>query len=194
MLTTVVWWASIAIVGALALVLIAIAGHLVGGGALRLEFYFRLPGASYRVFAGPLGKSTATVTAASGELAFARPRIAFVLVAAAVLAVLAAAWLYVVYQLRGLASALAGGHPFERQNSARLMRIGLAVIGFELAHAVVVWLGTVYLEHHLVTRGLTIRPHFGVDLAVLLLGALLVALAAAFRAGHELAEDEALTI
>lgn len=68
------------------------------------------------------------------------------------------------------------------------------MIGFELTHAVTVWLGTLYLEHALVVRGLRLRSHFGLDVPVLLLGLLVLTLAAAFRVGAELAEEQALTV
>ena len=100
----------------------------------------------------------------------------------------------ILHQLRQLLASLDQGRPFARENSVRLTRIGWGVIGFELTHAVCVWLGTLYLKHVLVVRGLSVRAHFGVDVTVVLLGLLLLTLAAAFRVGSELAEEQALTV
>jgi hypothetical protein len=61
-------------------------------------------------------------------------------------------------------------------------------------HAGAVWAGTVYLKHALVVRGLRLRSHFGVDIPVLLLGLLMLTLAAAFGVGTELTEEQALTV
>ena len=75
-----------------------------------------------------------------------------------------------------------------------MRRIGFAVIAFELAHCLTVWGGGLYLERVVVARGVSLRSHFGIDVPVILLGLLLLALAAAFRIGFELAEDRALTV
>jgi hypothetical protein len=57
-----------------------------------------------------------------------------------------------------------------------------------------VWAGGIYLEHALVARGVTLRSHFALNVTVILLGVLLLVLAAAFRVGSELAADQALTV
>lgn len=191
---TVVWWSSIAAFAIATVLLFVVAAHQTGGGALKLDFYFQLPATGYHISSHPLSEAAATVGLGSAQLGFARPRIAFVSVAGAVLAVAAAWWLYILHQLRRLVGSLDRGRTFARENSVRLTRIGWGVIGFELAHSVCVWLGTLYLKHVVVARGLIIRSHFAVDLTVLLLGLLIVALAAAFRVGTELAEEQALTV
>ncbi|MBV9425274.1 MAG: DUF2975 domain-containing protein [Solirubrobacterales bacterium] len=192
--TAVAWWASIAGVALATILLLVVAAHWVGGGALKLDFYFRLPAGSYHISSHELSTAAATVGISSGQLGFARPRIAFVLVAGAVFEVAAAWWLFILHQLRRLLASLDQGRTFARENSVRLTRIGWGVIGFELTHAVCVWLGTLYLKHVLVVRGLSVRAHFGVDVTVVLLGLLLLTLAAAFRVGSELAEEQALTV
>jgi hypothetical protein len=58
----------------------------------------------------------------------------------------------------------------------------------------VIWGGGLYLEHTVTARGMTVRSHFGLDVPVILLGVLLVAVAAAFSVGSELAEERALTV
>ncbi len=189
-----VWWLSIAAVAVAAVLLFVVAAHLAGGGALKLDFYFRLPATSYHISSHRLSGAAASLGVASAQLGFARPRIAFVLVAGAVLAVAAGWWLYILHQLRRLVASLDQGRTFARENSARLTRIGWGVIGFELGRSVCVWLGTLYLKHVLVAQGLSVRSHYGVDVPVLLLGLLLLALAAAFRVGTELAEEQALTV
>ncbi len=171
-----------------------VAAHTVSGGALKLDFYFQLAPHAYHISARELSGSAATLGVSSGQLGFAGPRVGFVLVSAAVLAVAAGAWLFVIHQLRRLLAALGGGEPFAHENEARLRRIGLAVIAFELGHALTVWGGGLYLEHAVFARGLSLRSHFAVDVPVIVLGVVLLAIAAAFRAGFELAQEQKLTV
>lgn len=189
-----IWWLSVAAVAAATVLLALVATHAVGGAALTLDAYFRLPAHAYHVSAGQLSGSPAKLANSAGQLAFGRPRLGFVLVSAAVLAVAAAAWLFIVYQLRGLFRTLAAGEPFARGNQSRLRRVGLAVIASELGHALAVWGGGLYLEHAVVTRGLALRSHFGIDVPVVVLGVVFLALAAAFRVGFQLAREQALTV
>jgi hypothetical protein len=190
----VVWWVTLAAVLAVAAVMVLIAAHALGGRALTLDSYFQLPSAAYRISAHQLAGSSARLGLSAGPLGFARPRVGFVLVCAVVLAVSAAAWLFILHQLRRLLAALRAGQTFARENELRLRRIGVAVIVFELGHALVVWAGGLYLKHAVHARGVSLRSHFGVDVMVVLLGVLLLALAAAFRVGFELSEEQALTV
>ena len=190
----VVWWVSVAAVVAGCGLLILVATHAAGGGALKLDSFFHLPSAAYRISAHTLSRSPATLGLSASSLSFARPRPGFVLVCSVVLAAAAGAWLYIVHQLRALLAALRAGATFASQNELRVRRIGVAVIAFELGHALAVWAAGVYLEHALVARGVVLRSHFSVNVTVILLGMLLLALAAAFRVGSELAEDQALTV
>ncbi|MBV8989477.1 MAG: DUF2975 domain-containing protein [Solirubrobacterales bacterium] len=190
----VLWWLSIAATIAAAAVLVVLATHRASGGALKLDFYFQLPPSAYHISSSQLGASAAKAGLSSGQLSFARPRLSFVLVAAGILALAAAWWLFVLHQLRALLAALQAGDTFARQNALRLRRIGFAVIAFELAHSLAIWAGGLYLEHTVVARGVNLRSHFGVDMLVLVVGLLLLALAAAFRVGSELADEQALTV
>lgn len=190
----IVWWVLIAAVVLVAALLILIGAHGANGGLLKLDVFFEFPSGAYRVTAKALSGSPATIPGGSGQLAFAHPRPGFVAVAFVLVAVTAALWLFVVQQLRRLMVALAAGETFAPRNAVHLQRIGVAVIAFDLVHALVVWGGGLYLEHVLVAPGLTFTSHFGLDLPVLLLGVLLVVLSAAFRAGAEMAEEQALTV
>ncbi len=191
---SVVWWLSIAAALIAAALLVAVAAHAAGGSALGVDFYFQLPASAYHVSSGRLSGSAAQIAVSSGQLSFADPRASFVLVGSIVLAVAAAWWLFILHQLRRLLASLHEGQTFAHQNGLRLRRIGLAVIGFELAHSVAVWGGELYLEHFLVVRGVGLRAHFGVNVAVILLGLVILVLAAAFRVGSELADEQALTV
>ncbi len=190
----VAWWLSIAVAIVVAALLVVVALHAARGGALTLDFYFQLPATAYHISSGRLGESAARVGVSGGPLGFARPRPSFVLVAAAVLAVTAVWWLFVLQQLRRLLAALGQGDTFGHQNAIRLRRIGIAVVIFELARGLVIWVGGLYLEGTLVARGVRVRSHFGLDLPVILLGLLLLALSAAFTVGSELTEEQALTV
>lgn len=190
----VLWCLSLAAVVLAAVLVVVVAVHAAPGGLLKLDFYFHLPSSAYRISSGQLSDSAAQVGVSGGQLGFAHPRLSFVLVSSTVLAVAAAWWLFILYQLRRLLAALRAGETFARQNAVLMRRIGLAVVAFELARGVVVWAGGLYLEHVVVARGVSLRSHFGLDVPVILLGLLLLALAAAFGVGSELAEEQALTV
>lgn len=190
----VVWWLSIAAVVIAAALLIAVAAHAVRGGALGLDFYFQLPSSAYHVSSSRLGGSAGQIAVSSGQLSFADPRASFVLVGSIVLAMAAAWWLFILHQLRRLLFSLHEGQTFAHQNALRLRRIGFAVIGFELLHSVAVWGGGLYLRHILVARGVGLRAHFGVNVSMILVGLVILVLAAAFRVGSELADEQALTV
>ncbi len=194
LVSDVVWWTSIVVVVLATVLLAVIAAHASGGGELKLDSYFQLPARLYHVSAVALSPSAGGVGVLSGQVSFPRPRLGFVLVAAAILAVIAGWWLFILHQLRRLVSSLHRGDTFARENPVRLARIGAGVIGFELMHSAAVWAGTVYLKHALIVRGLRVRSHFGLDVPVLLLGLLVLTLAGAFGVGTELAEEHALTV
>lgn len=189
-----VWWLSLAGVAIAGVLLTVVAVHATRGGTLRLDFYFDLPPSAYRISSGQLGGAPAEVRVSSGQLGFAHPRLSFVLVSAAIFAVAAGWWLFVLHELRRLLAALRAGKTFDRQNAMRLRRIGFGVIGFELTRALVTWAGGLYLKHVVVARGINLRPHFGLDIPVILLGLLVLVLATAFAAGSDLAEEQALTV
>lgn len=137
----VIWWVSLAVVVVVSGLLILVAAHAVRGGALKLDSFFELPSTAYRISAHKLSGSAATLGLSASSLSFARPRLGFVLVCAVVLAVAAGVWLYIVHQLRALLAALRAGATFASQNEVRLRRVGVAVIAFELGHALAVWGG-----------------------------------------------------
>jgi hypothetical protein len=160
----------------------------------RIGVYFRLPLSPYHISAGALSSSAGRIAVSSGQLSFARPRASFVLAGSIGLAVASAWWLFILHQLRRVLASLHEGEMFARHNALRLRRIAWGVIGFELTHSIAVWSGGAYLKHIVVARGVTLRSHFGVNLPVILLGLVLLALATVFRAGSELADEQALTV
>ncbi len=190
----IIWWLSLAAVVTGAGLLVLVATRATGGGSLTLEAFFVLPSSAYRISGHGLSSSAATFGLSSGSLSFAHPRPGFVGVSALILGVAAAAWLYILHELRRLLVALRAGATFAAHNELRLRRIGIAVIAFAVGHALAVWAGGLYLEHALRARGVRLRSHFSLSPTVILLGLLLLVLAAAFRVGSELAEDQALTV
>lgn len=189
----VLWWLSIAVVVILAALIVLLATHITHAGSLSVTAFFGLDRGAYHVSAAGLG-ATAQIGRASGQISFTRPGTDFVLAGAALLAVAAAGWLVVLALLRGLLGDLRAGALFARANRNRVQRIGLAVLAFELMRALVVWGASLYLVDHVRVRGLTLHAHFGLNVPVLLVGLVLLVLAAAFGAGEELQEDRDLTI
>lgn len=194
LIVDVVWWLSLVVIVLGGALVVLVATHAIRASVLSVEVYFQPHGTDYRLLARALGYSTAQIRDASGQLSFARPRTPFVLVGAAVLAVFAGWWLVIVDQLRRLLRSMRNRATFAPDHAARLRRIGAAVIGFALVRSVVVWGGSLYLQHTVAARGLSVRSHFGLDVPVILLGLLLLVLAAAFRLGAELQQDHDLTV
>lgn len=177
-----------------ALLLVFVATHTVGGGAVSLTLDFQPPTRAYHLVAGALAGEPGRIGLSSGQVTFDRPSVSFVLLAGLVMAVAAAAWLFIVSQFRGLLGALRTGAPFASTNELRVRRIGVTVIAFAFGQAVLAWGAGLFLEHSMHADGITLDTHFALDVPVVLLGVVLLALSAVFRAGIELAEDQALTI
>lgn len=188
-----VWWLSLAAI-VLAVVLVGLlATDATRPGALGIESYFQLPQSSYQLLSDRLGASAAELRNVSGQLTFAHPRTAFVLVGAAILAVAGLWWLTVLHPLGRLVGSVHRGEAFAQANAGRIQRIGLAVAGCELVRSVAEWAGSVYLKHSITARGLSLHSHFGLNIPVLLVGLLLIVLAVAFGSGAQLQQDH-LTI
>ncbi|MFZ0088483.1 MAG: DUF2975 domain-containing protein [Solirubrobacteraceae bacterium] len=189
-----VWWLSIAAIALVGALLVLLVAHAIHSGAISVGSYLQLQPSTYQLTAHQLGGSSAEIRNVSAALAFRRPRAAFVLVGGAILAVAGAWLLTVLHQLRQLVGSAQKGEMFAPANAGRIQRIGIAVIGFELVRSVAEWAGSMYLKDNVSARGLSLRSHLAVNIPVLLVGLLLLVLAAAFRLGTQLQIDHDLTI
>lgn len=188
------WWLSIAAIAVVGALLVLLALHAIHSGAISVASYLELQPSSYHLASSRLGGSPGALRAVSAQISFSRPRTVFVLLAGGILGVAGAWWLTILHQLRRLVASARAGRMFASANAGRIQLIGIAVICFEIARSVAAWAGSVYLEHTVSARGLSLRSHFAVSIPVLLVGLLLLVLAAAFRLGAQLQEDHDLTI
>jgi Protein of unknown function (DUF2975) len=189
-----VWWLSIAAVALVGALMVLLGAHAIHSGAISVRSYLQLQPSTYKLTANQLGRSSVELRNVSAALAFARPRAAFVLVASAILAVAGAWLLTVLHQLRQLVGSAQKGEVFAPANAVRIQRIGIAVIVFELVRSVAEWAGSLYLKDNVSARGLRLSSHWSLNIPVLLVGLLLLVLAAAFRLGTQLQEDHDLTV
>ena len=189
-----VWWLSIAAIVLVGALMVLLTAHAIHSGAISVGSYLQLQPGTYQLTAHQLGGSSAEIRNVSAALAFPRPRPAFVLVAGVILAVAGAWLLTVLHQLRQLVGSAQKGEMFAPANARRIQRIGIAVIGFELVRSVAEWTGSLYLKDNVSARGLSLRSHLALNIPVLLVGLLLLVLAAAFRLGTQLQEDHNLTV
>jgi hypothetical protein len=131
---------------------------------------------------------------ANGVIYFSpRSRVTLAVTAAVVIAVLLIA-LWVLGQLRALFCALRAGRPFVSANATRIRRIGYAVIGAELARAVLAYAGMRHAMTHFAVEGLRFETRVDVNAAALVCGLIILVIAEVFREGTRLADEQSLTV
>ncbi len=104
------------------------------------------------------------------------------------------AFLAIVHQLRAVTRTVAVGTPFLPVNVRRIRTVGWLLIGLALVSTVLPPLLTNWAAQEYRVPGITWRSVLDVDLALVVAGLLLFALAEVFRAGAELHEAQRLTI
>jgi hypothetical protein len=119
-----------------------------------------------------------------------------VLVMAALAAVVAGVLLVlvVIWQVRGLLTALAAGRPFTARSARRIRIIAVVVGTAELARAAGVWAAGSWLGGHVQAGDLAVSATFAPSWEVLALAVLLWLLAEVFGMGTRLQHDNDLTI
>jgi hypothetical protein len=127
----------------------------------------------------------------AGNVKFAPPSRAFLASVAGSLTLFLALAVWVFGQLRAVFRTLLDGHPFVAANAPRIRRMAYAVMGGELARSAVAYLGshTVFSAPGLHPDS---RPH--INVAVLLCGLIMLAIAEVFREGTRLDEEQSLTV
>ncbi len=127
----------------------------------------------------------------AGIVKFTPPSRAFVASVGASLTLFLALAVWVFGQLGAVFRTLLDGHPFVAANAPRIRRIAYAVIGGELARSAFAYMGS-----HTVFSAPGLHPDSRPDLniAVLLCGLILLAIAEVFREGTRLDEEQSLTV
>lgn len=104
------------------------------------------------------------------------------------------AFLAIVHQLRAVTRTVAVGTPFLPVNVRRIRTVGGLLIGLALVATALPPLLTSWVAQEYRVPGVTWRSVLDIDLALVIAGLLLFALAEVFRAGAELHEAQRLTI
>ena len=189
------WW-----VVAFALVLtIGLAGvsafHQVGNAEIDIPVSFSVDPRALPVSAPSLGIERAQVEHARGSLKFSPPPGAsFIAPMLLGLALIFAAVLFVVGQLRALIRTLRDGRPFVAANAGRIRWIAFAVIGGELARTAIVYSANAHAMTHFSAAGLQFDARPDLNLVTIVHGLIILAIAEVFRTGTRLDEDQSLTI
>ncbi len=146
------------------------------------------------VSAPDLGISDAQIQDIRGTLKFRPQNGAFRHANLALVVVLLALILWILWELRALIGTLRAGKPFARSNASRIQRIGIALIIAELARAAVVYFDNYCAMVHVRAEGLTFYARPDVNAAVIVSGLIILLVAEAFRTGIRLDEEQSLTV
>ena len=195
-LLDVAWYATMVLGVVVALdALVGVGGP--GPGRLDLEVHFDLDPGAYRILSESLGVEHAFIGGAVGKLVFGTHRVSLLLVYVGVLVVWFAAALAIIYELRQVVRTLVAGEPFARANAARIRFIGLVIILMEIAKVAILTGFSLFVRNNFTIEGLTLSvipdPDLG-DLGVIFLGLVVLVIAAVFRQGIELREEQELTV
>lgn len=189
----VAWYATIVFA---IVVAVDVLGGLVGSsvGRLDLEVRFELDPGSYRVASEAYGVEQAFITDAVGKLVLGSSDVTVPLVYLGLLIVWIGAGLAIIYQLRQVFRSLVAGEPFVRANGTRIRFIGLVIILMEILKMVILWRFSLFVRNNFTIEGLTLSVTPRPDLGVILLGLVVLVIAAVFRQGIELREEQELTV
>jgi hypothetical protein len=127
----------------------------------------------------------------AGNVKFTPPSRAFLASVTGSLTFFLALTLWVLGQLRAVFRTLRDGHPFVAANAPRIRRIAYALIFGELARSAVAYMGS-----HTVFSAPGLHPDSrpDINIAVLLCGLIMLAIAEVFREGTRLDEEQSLTV
>ena len=112
----------------------------------------------------------------------------------ALILLLLAIGLLVIYQLRRIFATLAGKTPFTGENVLRIRIIGIAVITGALLNSIVHVLIGNYLAGNIHLPGMELNVNLKPDFGGIFLGAVVLILAEVFRYGARLQEEQDLTV
>lgn len=187
-------------VGALGVALIVVALCLAAvsnrPGLLDLSFpvSFELDLDAYGLTYESARLEGARIEDASGVLDIAVRQRGLVLGVAAGVAVLGALALWVLGQLRAVFRTLREGRPFVPANVRRIRWVGVGVIAGELLGDALGFAGNYYTAAHFAAEGIRFTSWPDIDVATIISGLVILAIAEVFNAGTRLEEDQSLTV
>ena len=189
-------WYVVALTLVLASCLAVLAAfHGIQGGTIDIPVSLSIDAQALPVTAPSLGIERAQIENARGSLKFSPPEgVPFVGPALAGLALMAAALLFVVGQLRAVIRTLRDGRPFVPANATRIRWIAFAVIAGELARTTIIYFTNAYAMAHFVANGLRFDVRPDLNVVTIVHGLIILAIAEVFRTGTRLDEDQSLTI
>lgn len=99
-----------------------------------------------------------------------------------------------LHQMRGILQRVRGGTPFEVANARRLHRMGLLALAFAALRGGAETLTAFTVRDGIISERLQVPLGLSVDGSLVLLGLVLLALAAIFRRGTALETEQSLTV
>jgi hypothetical protein len=190
------WWLSVLTVGALSLLLL---WSLLGKISLpiRIEGLRGFTIANGENFSMELPvalEGTTDLANIQADYRFPSQPGGFVSVSLAILVGLMLLVTWMLDQLRKVAKTVARGDPFASENAKRIAMIGVAVIIFEIGHAIAVMYWSLNASDLLAASGSPFKAASRISAPGALYGFLFIALAAVFREGTRLRDEQSLTI
>lgn len=99
-----------------------------------------------------------------------------------------------LHHLRRIFQRARSGAPFDAINARRLRWLGFLALALAVLRALMELVASVVVRGHLISETLAVPLGLSVDGSLVIFGLVLLALAAIFRRGAELEEDQSLTV
>jgi len=147
-----------------------------------------------RPSAGEPPLSDPALVKARGELRFHTRRVDLMLLGFLPMLLVAAALLAGGWQLRQVLAAVARGEPFAAANPRRISAIGWIVVAVTAIGPLLAYLPAAAVLRTVEVEGMELSPTLTLDTGTLLTGLLILVLAAVFREGVRLHEEQSMTV
>ncbi len=147
-----------------------------------------------RPSAGEPPLSDPALVKARGELRFHTRRVDLMLLGFLPMLLVAAAVLAGGWQLRQVLAAVARGEPFAAANPRRISAIGWIVVAVTATEPLLAYLPASVVLRTAEVEGIDLSPTLMFDTGTLLTGLVIIVLAAVFREGVRLHEEQSLTV
>jgi hypothetical protein len=102
--------------------------------------------------------------------------------------------LAILFLLRRVFDAFLKGEPFATKNAPRIRLMGILSIVQEVLRQLFSLWKSSWMVSNSTMAGMTLKPHFDLDIGTVILGCFLILLAQVFSLGTRLREDQALTV